>query len=263
MLGIWQDGLPVRSIACVSVLRASAAWVRPLRRGSWRWDTTVTVWNRSPDKIKPLADAGAKAAESPAELAGAGRGDRHHSHQPGGSGRRLRGVRRPARGRREGQARHRDEHGAAARGGGAGREGAGEGRHLRRVPGRRNGRSGAPGQAARLRGRRQGGLREGQAAARPDVPARRAHGARGCRRQHEARDQPAAAGVLSGSGRSLRAVPAPEARQHVADGVPVRHVGRPQRAQEPRAVHRQAARRQGPRRRQLRHRPDPQGSRRP
>jgi 3-hydroxyisobutyrate dehydrogenase len=32
---------------------------------------TVTVWNRSPDKIKPLADAGAKAAKSPAELAGA------------------------------------------------------------------------------------------------------------------------------------------------------------------------------------------------
>jgi 3-hydroxyisobutyrate dehydrogenase len=31
---------------------------------------TVTVWNRSPDKIKPLADAGAKAAKSPAELAG-------------------------------------------------------------------------------------------------------------------------------------------------------------------------------------------------
>jgi 3-hydroxyisobutyrate dehydrogenase len=31
---------------------------------------TVTVWNRSPDRIKPLADAGAEAAKSPAELAG-------------------------------------------------------------------------------------------------------------------------------------------------------------------------------------------------
>jgi 3-hydroxyisobutyrate dehydrogenase len=30
----------------------------------------VTVWNRSADKIEPLADAGAKAAGSPAELAG-------------------------------------------------------------------------------------------------------------------------------------------------------------------------------------------------
>jgi 3-hydroxyisobutyrate dehydrogenase len=29
----------------------------------------VTVWNRTPDKVKPLADAGAKVAGSPAELA--------------------------------------------------------------------------------------------------------------------------------------------------------------------------------------------------
>ena len=31
----------------------------------------VTVWNRTPDKIKPLADAGAKVAKTPAELANA------------------------------------------------------------------------------------------------------------------------------------------------------------------------------------------------
>ena len=31
---------------------------------------TLTVWNRSADKIKPLADVGAKIAKSPAELAG-------------------------------------------------------------------------------------------------------------------------------------------------------------------------------------------------
>lgn len=29
----------------------------------------VTVWNRTPEKTKPLADAGAKVAKSPAELA--------------------------------------------------------------------------------------------------------------------------------------------------------------------------------------------------
>jgi len=29
----------------------------------------LTVWNRTPDKIKPLADAGASVAKSPAELA--------------------------------------------------------------------------------------------------------------------------------------------------------------------------------------------------
>jgi 3-hydroxyisobutyrate dehydrogenase len=32
---------------------------------------TVTVWNRSPEKVKPLAAMGAKVASSPAELAGA------------------------------------------------------------------------------------------------------------------------------------------------------------------------------------------------
>jgi 3-hydroxyisobutyrate dehydrogenase len=32
---------------------------------------TVTVWNRSADKLKPLADAGAKVAQTPAELASA------------------------------------------------------------------------------------------------------------------------------------------------------------------------------------------------
>src|SRR5262249_23667666 len=29
----------------------------------------VTVWNRTPDKVRPLADAGAKVARKPAELA--------------------------------------------------------------------------------------------------------------------------------------------------------------------------------------------------
>jgi 3-hydroxyisobutyrate dehydrogenase len=32
---------------------------------------TLTVWNRTPDKVRPLADAGAKVAKTPAELAGA------------------------------------------------------------------------------------------------------------------------------------------------------------------------------------------------
>ena len=32
---------------------------------------TLTVWNRSPDKVKPLAQAGASVAATPAELAGA------------------------------------------------------------------------------------------------------------------------------------------------------------------------------------------------
>ena len=32
---------------------------------------TLSVWNRTPDKVKPLVDAGAKVAKTPAELAGA------------------------------------------------------------------------------------------------------------------------------------------------------------------------------------------------
>ena len=31
---------------------------------------TLTVWNRSPEKIKPLAEKGARAAKTPAEVAG-------------------------------------------------------------------------------------------------------------------------------------------------------------------------------------------------
>ena len=30
---------------------------------------TITVWNRTPDKAKPLTDAGAKQAETPEDLA--------------------------------------------------------------------------------------------------------------------------------------------------------------------------------------------------
>ena len=41
----------------------------------------VTVWNRSADKTKPLADAGATVAATPAELAAKSEIDHHHSHR--------------------------------------------------------------------------------------------------------------------------------------------------------------------------------------
>ena len=74
---------------------------------------TLTVWNRTADKVKPLADAGASTATTPAELTSAVEAiitiitecRRHRC-----------GLSRPARpsfGRRERQAVHRDEHGAA------------------------------------------------------------------------------------------------------------------------------------------------------
>ena len=169
----------------------------------------VTVWNRAPDKVKPLADAGAKVAKTPAELAAQVEAVvtilTNRTRWP----RSTRAPQRPAGRRRQGQALHRDEHGAAARRGGAGREGAGQGRHLRRVPGGRHRGAGAAGQAAGRGGWHQGGFREGQAAARPDVPARGARRAGRRRRQHEARAQPAADGLLSGAGGSLRALPPP------------------------------------------------------
>ena len=73
----------------------------------------LTVWNRSADKTKPLADAGANVAKTPAELAERSRGRHHHPHR---RRRDRRGLSRPARAavrRREGQAVHRDEHRAA------------------------------------------------------------------------------------------------------------------------------------------------------
>ena len=41
----------------------------------------VTVWNRNADKCKPLAEAGAKLAKTPAELASAVDIAHHHSHR--------------------------------------------------------------------------------------------------------------------------------------------------------------------------------------
>ena len=49
----------------------------------------VTVWNRSAAKTKPLADAGASVAATPAELGEERRGDHHHPDRRGGDRRRL------------------------------------------------------------------------------------------------------------------------------------------------------------------------------
>ena len=49
----------------------------------------VTVWNRTPEKTKPLADAGAKIAGSPAASGSGLRGDHHLAHRRRGDRRRL------------------------------------------------------------------------------------------------------------------------------------------------------------------------------
>ena len=129
------------------------------------------------------------------------------------------------------QARHRHEHRAA------GDRGA---RSPRRCAPRARPSSSAPSAApsarratasSRPRGRRGGGFRPRQAAARADVPPRRACRPGRRRRQHEARDQPAADGLLPGAGRGLRALPTPRHRSRLADGALRRHLGRPERPQ--------------------------------
>ena len=189
---------------------------------------TLTVWNRTAEKTKPLADAGAGVAKTPAELDERGRG----GHQPADRHRRDRcGLSRaagPARRRRQGQAVHRDEHGDAGGAGRAGREGARQGRGLRRMPGQRIGHSGAGGQAARADGRGARRRRARAAAARADVPARDARRAGRLRRAAQARRQPAADDLLAGARRAAFAVQDADDRSGGASGFP-----RPRRRARP------------------------------
>ncbi len=164
----------VEAAACKSESRVSAPWAAPLRPGCMEVGHQVTVWNRTAAKTKPLADAGAKLAASPTALAAAceaiitiltdGAAIEAVYNGPSGlSGR-----------RRERQVVHRDEHGAAGRGDRAGAKGAGQGRRVRRMPGRRLDRAGAPGQAARADGRRARRCCARQADPRTALPQGRA-----------------------------------------------------------------------------------------
>ena len=103
----------------------------------------VTVWNRTAAKTKPLADAGAKVVDSPSAVAAASEaiitiltdGAAIDAVYNGPSGLLVR--------RRQRQAVHRDEHGAAEGRDRARAQGARQGRRLRRMPGRRLDRTGA------------------------------------------------------------------------------------------------------------------------
>ena len=111
-------------------------------------------------------------------------------------------ARRAAVRRREGQAVHRDEHGAAGGADGAGREGARQGRGLCRMPGRRLGDPGARGQAAGTDGRGARRRRARAADPRSAVPPRAARRSGRQRRGAEARGQPAADDLLAGARRA-------------------------------------------------------------
>ena len=166
----------------------------------------LTVWNRSADKVKPLADAGAAVAKTPAELAGAVEAVitiiTNAAAIDAGLSRPERAVVR----RREGQAVHRDEHGAAGDADGARREGARQGRGLCRMPGRRQRRAGARRQADGQHGRRARRRRACPADPRQPVPPRAAR--RSCRQRRgaQARGQSAADDLLAGARRATAAV---------------------------------------------------------
>ena len=139
--------------SCKSELPVSAPWARRSPARLIEVGHQVTVWNRTPDKAKPLAEAGAKVATIPAEVAAASEAVDHPAHRRRGDRRGLQRAERAAVGRRQGQAVHRDEHGAAQGRDRSRAQGARQGRGDGRMPGRRLDHAGARGQAARADGR--------------------------------------------------------------------------------------------------------------
>ena len=103
----------------------------------------VSVWNRSADKAKPLADAGAAVVATPAELARATEAVITILTDAAAIDAVYNGPSGLLERRRAGQAVHRDEHGAAGDRDRARREGARQRRGAGGMPGRRLDRPGA------------------------------------------------------------------------------------------------------------------------
>ena len=219
----------------------------------------VTVWNRSPDKIKPLADAGAKVAKTPAELASAVEAIVTILTNSEAIAAVYEGPSGPPRRRCQRQARHRDEHGAAADEVALAEKVRAKGATFVECP---VGGTVGPARQGKLLGV-AGGTKEDFARAKPLLDQM-------CRRVEHV-------GPV-GAGASMKlALNLPLMVYYQALGeayVLCRHLGLDnkwlmeflsdtsggaQRAQDARAGDRDGARRQGYRRRQLRHRSDPQG----
>ena len=112
----------------------------------------VTVWNRTADKAKPLADAGAKVAGSPAEVAAASEAVVTLLTDGAAIDAVYNGPNGPVVGRRQRQDVHRDEHGGAQGRDRPCAQGARQGRGDDRMPGRRLDDAGAAGQLLGLMG---------------------------------------------------------------------------------------------------------------
>jgi hypothetical protein len=183
----------------------------------------VGVWNRDPVKTKPLVDAGAKRYASPAELAQGCDTVIVMLLNDAATEAVYRGPNGILEIQTRRQAHHRHEHGAP-------------GHHdIYRHRGDRSrgaafvecpvGGSTVPAKEGKLFGL-VGGTKPmlpSDAAARAIVPPHRTcRGAR-CRRDHEARGQPAAVGVLAGAGRIPDHLQAAQSSARAADRYPVRH----------------------------------------
>ena len=185
---------------------------------------SVVIWNRSASRALALVESGAQTADSPRELAGRVDAvismltdeaalDAVYSGADGLLATPLANLPcidmstvRPAW--------------PQAAGARQGRRWA-----LRRVPGRRQHRSGTRRAAARFCRRRGRGCGAGARAALATVPARRTRRAAGRRRHHEARDQPAAHGVLADAVRGAVAAAAAGTRSGARHRYPGRDLG--------------------------------------
>src|SRR6266446_3678409 len=173
---------------------------------------TITVWNRSPEKVKPIAAAGAAVAATPAELASINdavitiltNAAAIEAVYGGASGLLAPDVR--------GKTFHGDEHGRAAHRGRARGQSACEGRRLRRVSGRRFDRSGPAGQADRFDGSRGRRRRARAADPRTALPPARTLRPDRFRLGDEAHHQHAADDLLAGARGGARALPPARAR---------------------------------------------------
>ena len=194
----------------------------------------VIVWNRSADKTKPLADAGATVATSPADLAAQAEAILTILTDAAAIDAVYHGASGSSVGRRQGQAVHRDEHGRSPRPKSRWRT-----RCAARVRPLSNVRSAAPpGRRGRASCSALPAASEADVArAKPllDQMCRRVEhvGDVGAGAGHQARDQSAADDLLAGAGRGACHQPPPECRSGADDGHHRRYVRRLDRGEEP------------------------------
>ena len=172
----------------------------------------VTVWNRSADKTKPVADAGASVAATPAELASKTEAIITIVTDAAAIDTVYNGPSGLLSGDVKGKLFIEMSTVPPATPVALADESPRQGRVAGRVSGRRHDRSGAAGQAARPDGRRARRCGARQADPRPALPAGRARRAGRLGRGAEIHRQHAADDLLAGAGRGAGALPLAQPR---------------------------------------------------